>query len=229
MRIERLSAATFASTSAVLLSVRIRRAIDTRGRCVIGLSGGSTPKPVYELLGSDTSIDWAKVGIFLYDERYTPAADANSNQRLVRETLLKAARIPEAQCVFPNTMLPIDECLRDYSVRVKALWSDHLPDIGILGMGDDGHIASLFPPLTDLALSDERFALHTTTERFAVKDRLTLSLNVVAAAQSHTFLFTGQTKFDVWNHMLQSPEDERRWPAKRVIDSSPDMTVVFGI
>lgn len=229
MRIERVSPAAFASMSASLLSVRVRRAIDTRGRCVIGLSGGSTPKPVYELLGSDTSIDWAKVGIFLYDERYIPAADANSNQRLVRETLLKAARIPEVQCVFPDTMLPLDACLRDYSVRVKALWNDHLPDIGILGMGDDGHIASLFPPLSDLALSDERFVLHTTTERFAVKDRLTLSLNVVSAAQSHTFLFTGQAKFDVWNDMLQSPEDERRWPAKRVIDSSPDVTVVFGM
>jgi 6-phosphogluconolactonase len=229
MRVERVSAGEFASKSAGLLSVRIKRAIEQRGRCVIGLSGGGTPKPVYTLLGTDTGIDWGKVGIFLYDERYIPADSPDSNQRLVRETLLKGARIPEAQCVFPDCSLPVEDCLKDYSVRVKALWADHLPDIGILGMGDDGHIASLFPPLSGLALSDERFALHTTTETFAVKDRLTLSLNVVAAAQSHLFLFTGQKKFDVWNEMLASPEDEKRWPAKRVVDGSPDVTVVFGI
>lgn len=229
MRIEHVSPAAFASKAAGLLSVRIKRAIDQRGRCVIGLSGGSTPKPVYALLGTDGGIDWSKVGVFLYDERYVRAADPNSNQRLVRETLLASARIPEEQCVFPDCALPVEDCLKDYSVRVKELWADHLPDIAVLGMGDDGHIASLFPPLSELAMSDLRFALHTTTETFAVRDRLTLSLNVVAAAQSHVFLFTGAKKSEVWNEMLQSAEDERRWPAKRVIDASPDLTVVFGM
>ncbi|HRH93083.1 MAG TPA: 6-phosphogluconolactonase [Candidatus Peribacteria bacterium] len=228
MRIETASAGEFPSKAATMLSVRIKRAIDQRGRCVIGLSGGSTPVPVYELLGTDTSVDWSKVGIFLYDERYVPTTDANSNQRLIRDTLLKSAAIPPDAWVFPDTSLPIDQCLADYAGRVKDLWDDHFPDIAILGMGDDGHIASLFPPLSEEALSDSLFALHTTTNTFAVKDRLSLTLNVVAAAQSHVFLFKGQKKFEVWNEMLVSSDDERRWPAKRVIDGSPDLTVIFG-
>ncbi len=229
MRIERVSAGEFASKVAVLLSVRIKRAIDQRGRCVIGLSGGGTPKPVYALLGTDVSVDWSKVGIFLYDERYIAADSPDSNQRMVRETLLKQAAIPPAAWVFPDTSLPIADCLADYTARVRDLWNDQFPDIAILGMGDDGHIASLFPPLPQEALQDTRFALHTTTTQFAVTDRLSLSLPAVAAAQSHMFLFQGQKKFDVWNEMLMSPEDETRWPAKKVIDASPDLTVVFGI
>ena len=228
MRVVTATTGEFPSKAATLLAVQIQRAIGERGRCVIGLSGGSTPKPVYTLLGTDASVDWSKVGIFLYDERYVPAGHADSNQRLIKETLLKSAAIPPEAWVFPDTSLPIDDCLKDYAMRVKELWAGHFPDVGILGMGDDGHIASLFPPLSDVALSDECFALHTTTDTFAVRDRVTLALNCVAACQSHTFLFNGPAKRRVWDDMLKSLEDERRWPAKRIIHSSPDLTVVFG-
>ena len=152
---------------------------------------------------------------------------------MVRETLLRGPA-SAAESVFPDTSLSIDACVNDYVVRVKQLWGDRLPDLVILGMGDDGHIASLFPPLSGLALGDERFALHTTTPstgsgqapRFAVNDRITLALNPIAAAQAHLFLLSGADKLRVWEEMLQSSEDERRWPAKRVLASGSQVWVV---
>ena len=85
-------------------------------------------------------------------------------------------------------------------------------------MGDDGHIASLFPPLADELIDDSKLVHHTVTDTFAVHDRITLSLNAVACAGESLFLLKGLGKKQVWDDMMASAEGERRWPAKRVIE-----------
>lgn len=215
----------FIERSVDILADRIRAAITDHGRCILGLSGGNTPRPIYAALGQRSDIDWSAVHVFVIDERYVPADAPDSNQRMVRESFLTSASIPASGIVFPDTSLSIDDCIVDYTQRLQMQWADRLPDIITLGFGDDGHTASLFPPLRDDALGDERLVIHTTTDRFAGHDRITLTLNPIAAAQSHVLFLSGATKKDAWEEMLQSNEDERRWPLKRILGQQ-DVTVV---
>lgn len=224
----------FTQTSAEVIHALIEQSIAERGHCIVGLSGGSTPIPVYSLLGQMPT-DWSRVSIFLIDERFVPADNDDSNQHMVRHSLLAHAPVPDAQICFPHTELSIDECILDYTQQLLSQWDAHLPgrqaglpDLIILGMGPDGHIASLFPPLTDDLMDDTRLVAHTTTGAFAVHDRITLTLNPIAAAGAHVFLLKGNDKKDVWNEMLASTEGERRWPAKRVLEQ-PKVTVITGL
>jgi len=218
----------FINSGVRILKESIQDAISKRGECMLGLSGGSTPHPIYELLGKE-EIDWAKVTIFLVDERYVPTDDDKSNQKMVRETLLNNASIPESNIILPNTKLSLEECVDDYTKKIKQMIDaqGYLPDVVTLGFGEDGHIASLFPPVSDAALSDQHFALHTQTDKFDVKDRITLTLNVIASAQNHIFFLKGEGKKKVWEEMMESKEDERRWPGKRVIESETATVVTL--
>ena len=101
----------------------------------------------------------------------------------------------------------------------------YLPDIVTLGMGSDGHIASLFPPVPDIALGDEALVVHTETDQFAITDRISVSLNFLCAAQDQIFFLKGTDKKFVWDEMIASDEDEHRWPAKRMIETG-DVSLV---
>ena len=216
----------FVEQSAKFLAEKITDAIADRGECILGLSGGSTPKPVYEALGK-MPLDWDHVRCFLIDERYVPADYNDSNQKLVRETLVAHARIKERNLVFPDTSLPLEECVKRYARDLIALFDEHLADLVILGMGSDGHIASLFPPLDQVLMDDSRMVAHTKTDQFAVHDRITVTLNPIAAANHAVFLLKGADKKKVWDEMTINIADERRWPAKRVLEST-ETTVIWG-
>ncbi|MBI3332313.1 6-phosphogluconolactonase, partial [Candidatus Peregrinibacteria bacterium] len=101
----------FVQSAKDFLEREIVSAIQKNGRAVIGLSGGSTPRPIYEALGKSRLIDWSKVWIFLVDDRYIRPDDPKSNQFLLRSTLLKNAAIPESQIIFPDVSLPLPECI----------------------------------------------------------------------------------------------------------------------
>ncbi len=216
----------FNRKGAEIIASVINICIAERGECIVGLSGGSTPQPVYEVLGR-MDVDWTKVRLFLVDERHVPANHADSNQHMIHETLLAHASVPDDHLCFPDCSLPLKQCVEDYATRLKKQWGEHLPDLMILGMGPDGHIASLFPPLEGGLMDDTRLVAHTTTDSFAVHDRITLTLNPIAAATSHVFLLKGGDKRRLWEEMLQRPENERRWPAKRILEQ-PNVTVVTG-
>jgi 6-phosphogluconolactonase len=198
------------------LTASINKAIAKNGRCVLGLSGGSTPKPIYEELGKQ-NIDWDKVWLFLVDERAVPSGDSASNQELIWETILKNANIPKDQIIFPDTSLPLAECIEKYTTDLHELFRTGEPDILTLGLGEDGHIASLFPPLSNRVVKETATVLHTTTDRFEVHDRLTLSLNQILKAREYLFLIKGSHKHKTWKQMLKSHADENHWPAKPLL------------
>jgi 6-phosphogluconolactonase len=213
----------FMQTSKDVLKKKIESAIVDHDSCILGLSGGSTPKPIYEALGKE-NLDWSKVYIFLADERYIAPDHPDSNQGMVRDTLLVHAKIPEENIAFPDISLPIKECIEQYAIRLQGQWADYLPDIIALGLGDDGHITSLFPPVPQDLRDDTKLVAHTTTDAFAVHDRITLTLNPVLSASSHLFFLTEKKK-NVWEEMITSTEGEERWPAKAVLEQE-DVTVV---
>lgn len=214
----------FIAQSVAWITTQINAAIDEHGSCIIGLSGGKTPCDVYTALGKE-DLDWSRVHIYLTDERYIAATHADSNQKMIRDTLLANATIPESNIVFPDTSLPLEDCIDDYAMRLQVQWADYLPDVCILGIGHDGHITSLFPPLSDNALGDEQLVIHTTTEKFAVRDRISLSLNAVTVASAQLMLMKGAEKKAIWEEMMNSDEDERHWPMKRVIETG-DVTAI---
>lgn len=197
-------------------------AIHTHGHAVIGLSGGSTPTPIYRLLKENTDIDWEKVTLFLIDERYVPAHNPDSNQFMIRESLLSAHQVPDDHIIFPDTSLPLEECIKKYDVAISTLPHIHLV---ILGMGDDGHIASLFPPLTKDAHGPAK-VIHTTTERFKVHDRISVTLPVLQSADHRLFLITGDAKKKVLDDMLAKPLTIEKYPAMELMDGRTQWIVL---
>ncbi len=202
----------FVRTAAAWISAVIVKAQHSGGTVTIGLSGGSTPKPVYVLLSTDLSIDWKRVTFFLVDERYVPAAHADSNTKMIRETLLTHAA-EGATVVVPDTTLPMAECITDYAEKISKL----TPDLVILGMGDDGHIASLFPPVGPEAYGPAK-VIHTTTDAFVVHDRISVTFPVLLHAAQRLFLVTGEKKAKLLHTMQKDNEDVSMYPAQYLFD-----------
>ena len=213
----------FSSTSVTLLEGLMNTAILERGNCILGLSGGSTPRPVYEALGKSQEIDWQHVWLFLVDERHVSPEKNDSNAKLVQETLLTSAAIPPMRFKYPAD-LPLEEWQQEYEKILADLLKGKWPDIVILGMGEDGHIASLFPPVPERGMGP-KLTMRTTTDRFAVHDRISVTLLVLTNARAKVFLLRGKGKKKVWEEMLASNEGERRWPAKAVL-ASGNVTIV---
>ena len=194
-------------------------AVAQRGQFSVALSGGGTPRRTYELLAQPPlrdQVDWDKVHIFWGDERCVPADDPRSNARMAREALLAHVPIPAGQ-VHPMDCLPVpEEGARRYEALLRAFFADGEPrfDLILLGLGENGHTASLFPG--DPAL--------TETERWvapvyvAEQDlhRLTLTAAFINQARVVAFLVAGAAKAAVVREVIQGPRDPRRLPAQLI-------------
>jgi 6-phosphogluconolactonase len=171
----------------------------------INLSGGATPKRAYELLGGEDlrkKVDWRKVHFFWGDERFVPKDHPDSNFRLARETLLLDLPVP-ADHIHP---IPIEaptaeEAARRYEVELQDYYRSNvlIPerpmfDISLVGLGTDGHIASLFPGSAAL---EERDRWVTVARDVASKPRVTLTLPALESSSTIVFLVSGAGKRDV--------------------------------
>ena len=137
----------------------------------IALSGGSSPVEVYKKLAESKVIDWSKVELYLVDERFVGADDIESNQRMIKECLVD--KIDDLKGFFTfDTSKNIDEAVQSYDQLIKKM-NTPLFDLVILGMGADGHTASLFPHGPELD-ELENMALHSISPN-GVADRLSLS------------------------------------------------------
>jgi 6-phosphogluconolactonase len=175
-----------------------REAIDARGRFAVALSGGRTPKLTYQLLASDEfreSIEWAHVHVFFGDERSVPPTNADSNYRMVDEALLSRVPIPSQNIhrmrgegdAVANARLYEDELQTFFA---GATWPRF--DLVLLGMGDDGHTASLFPGTE--ALAEQRaWTVGVWVEKLKAY-RITLTIPAINHAAHVIFLITGASK-----------------------------------
>lgn len=213
----------FVTRSVEVLALRIRQNIDEFGSAIIGLSGGSTPRPIYEALGNE-DIDWSAVSVFLVDERYTEETSDDSNLKMIVDTLVKTSGMSEDNIYAPDTRLPMDICLEEYEAELAGLLSQGIPHIVTLGLGEDGHIASLFPPVPDAAFGD-RLVLHTTTNTFAVHDRISTTMVVIGSADRKFFFLKGDAKKATWEKMLSEEGSIHQWPANAVLQLGGSMLV----
>ena len=134
----------WAWAGAVTLAAELRRELEQRPRARLLLSGGKTPAPVYQAL-SRAPLDWSRIDVALVDERWLQPDDPDSNSRLVRETLLRDKAAEARFETLTRTGRSIEE-----SVAAANLHANQVPDAVVLGMGDDGHTASLFPAMRGL-------------------------------------------------------------------------------
>ena len=184
-----------AATVAAWISERCSRSNPFR----IAASGGSTPRFLYEALASSTfreSIDWAGWQVFFGDERALPADHPQSNYRLVHDALLSKVSVPAAQVHRMEAERPdLDAAAAEYSGLLEAeVGAPPRLDVVLLGLGPDGHTASLFPGSGALDVNDAWATRGHAPEEPA--DRITLTLPTLNAAAHVAFLVTGGGKAD---------------------------------
>jgi len=195
-------------------------AVEERGTFSVALSGGSTPRRVYELLASDEfkeRVPWNSVHIFFGDERTVPPDHAESNYRMANETLLSRVQIPSENVHRIDGVGDAAANASAYESVMRGYFGDaQWPrfDLVFLGMGDDGHTASLFPGSS--ALEESRaWVAPNWVEKFSTW-RITLSAPAINAARNVIFLITGASKADRLHEVLNGAHEPTRLPSQMI-------------
>lgn len=189
-------------------------------RCFyLALSGGSTPKRLYELLAELPvgTVDWERVVLIWGDERNVDVASDESNFRMVRESLLDRIKIPEQNVLgVPEPGGSPAAAASNYELLLKKHFSDAMPrfDCVLLGMGDDVHTASLFPETAALEEND-RWVIENYVEKLDCW-RITLTANCINAAQNVAFLISGQSKQDALQKLWHGPMEPLKYPSQLI-------------
>jgi 6-phosphogluconolactonase len=204
-------------------AARIRRvaadAVAARGRFRVALAGGSTPRALYPKLAQ--GVDWTRADVFFGDERAVPPDDPQSNYRMARETLLGPARVPEENVFRWRAEAPdLDAAARAYEETLRRRSARPLLDLALLGLGPDGHTASLFPGTAALAVED-RLAVPVTVPALNAR-RLTLTYPVFLEAGAVFFLVTGPDKRAALADVVRPGST---LPAARVVHQSPSVCI----
>lgn len=197
-------------------------AVAARRRAWIVLAGGHTPRALYARLATDNGLPWAGLWWCFGDERWVPRADTLSNFAMVDRALFSTAPIsPDHILAVPTDAADPAAGARAYEAALRthfpgAAWPEF--DVVLMGLGADGHTASLFP---GNAVPAERAAWVTTTRAgHPVTDRVTFTVPVFAHARVMVFLVAGASKADAVAATLNGRPDHARWPAQAVMPRS---------
>lgn len=199
-------------------SERASEAIESSGRFAVALAGGSTPEATYKLLASEYAdeVDWGNVHVFFGDERSVPPDDEDSNYRMAREALLDHVSVGSVHRM-KGELLP-DEAAMQYEEELReffgSLGNEPEFDLIQLGIGDDGHTASLFPNTPALEVTDRWAAQNPVPKLETV--RITLTLPVINAAKAISFLVAGEGKAEALKEVLEGDADPYDYPSKLV-------------
>ncbi len=190
-RIHRRAAADLPAAAAARLAELAARSVAERGAFRLALAGGSTPRRLYSLLAASPwrdRIAWPRVHVFWGDERCVPPDDPASNYRLAREAFLAHVPVPRAQVHRMRGEADPPLAAREYA----AVLGEEPLDLALLGMGADGHTASLFPDTPDLRTETRRVIM--TRSSVAPFARISLTVPVFNAAGAVMFLVAGREK-----------------------------------
>ncbi len=198
------------------------QSIVTHGRFTLALSGGSTPKALYSLLGSEpyrSQIDWSLVEIFWSDERCVPPDSEDSNYRMAQEVLLSKIAISPAQVHrMPGEQPDREAAAQSYAQEIlRTFGTNGIPSFDLLqlGMGPDGHTASLFPHQASIH-EQQRLLIHVSNTPKPPPDRLTFTPPLLNAAHNILFLVTGSDKADALHAVLEGTYQPDQYPSQVV-------------
>jgi len=209
-----------ARTAAQLIVDRGRDALSKSDAFTVAVSGGSTPKLLYELLANqfNTQIDWKQTHFFWTDERHISPEHKDSNYRMVAEAMLSRVPVPPTNVHRMLAELPdAADVANDYEVQLKSFFklsSDALPrfDLILLGLGEDGHTASIFP-CSEVTSVDRRLVISPWVPKLN-SYRITLTLPVLNNAKRVIFLVSGEAKANILKEVLQG--EASRFPAQSI-------------
>lgn len=189
------------------------------GRFTIALSGGSTPRRLYEILGAEphaSRIPWEQWHVFWGDERCVPPDHPESNYRMAREALLDRAPIPQAQVFRMRGENPPHQAAAEYEQSLRKVFPERDPvfDLILLGIGEDGHTASLFHDTE--ALNEENRLVVANWVPPLGAHRITFTLPLINAARNVVFLVTEGSKAEAVRQSLESRPGNQIVPAALV-------------
>ncbi len=190
---------------------RMRESVDVRGTCALALAGGSTPTPVYERLATLSTVDpdvWERTEVFFGDERCVPPDDPRSNYWMAHQALLSRVPVPPSQVHRMQGEAPD----RDAAARAYAHQLPPRLDVLVLGMGIDGHTASLFPHAP--ALDERSRAVVPADAPAPPVHRLTITPPVIARARFVLVLVAGALKAPTLAQVLEGPTDVHAFPVQ---------------
>lgn len=226
-----------ASEAAVLIIIEVaRKAVADKGFCTLILAGGSTPELTYQLLTEPTSarqIPWEQCYFFWGDERWLPPSHPDSNFALVHESLLARVNVPKGNIFpIPSGEGTPGEAAELYEKRLRDFFQDRLPtaaghhsaaggfptfDMALMGMGPDGHTASLFPGSSLLTEQKKWVVAVPEATGSPPVARVTLTLPVFNQAANVLFLVAGSDKLKILETISAIPQEAaERYPAARV-------------
>lgn len=208
-----------------------RSAVKQRGRCSVALAGGSTPRRTYELLAG-LPVAWERVHLFWGDERCVPPDHPDSNFGMVQQALLERVRLPPENIYRMPGEMPPPQAAKSYTQELRRFFraNPSLPgfDLVFLGLGEDGHTASLFPGSPALQLQEAWVAVveHEQPPPPLVT-RLSLTLPVLNAARQVVFLVNGANKAPVVRRLFAPTSEEAAagpLPAAQVLPAAGKLT-----
>lgn len=205
-----------------------KQAIKDKGTFVVALSGGITPIPIYKNISLNSDIIWNKTHIFLVDERFVPLDHLDSNYRMIEESLLRRIKIP-AENIHP---VKIKDTAKDsaleYEKEIRHFFnsdSGQFPefDLIVLGLGQDGHIASLFPK--NKVLSERKKIVVDTFIPEIKHERISFSLPVINNAKNIIFLVAGKNKASTIKDILF--DQDSKLPASLIDNKATSITFLI--
>ena len=216
-------ATALALNAAQLISLAAKQSISARGKFTLVLAGGSTPEKTYELLGNvdkQTDVDWQSTYLFFGDERFVPHDDPRSNFGMARRTLTSRVPLPPEHIFAIPTHFPTaaasaaqyaESIARFFGIADAA--APPVFDLVLLGLGDDGHTASLFPEMPALSVAD-RWTAATPPGRLPPPiERITLTFPLLNSARQILFLVAGANKAQVVREIFQGSPPISHFPA----------------
>lgn len=177
-----------------LFEEAVTAAVADRGRAVVALSGGSTPVPLYERLVT-ADLPWGDVWVVFGDERFVPPTDPRSNSRAARRALLDHVAVPREQVLAWPILGTPEESATQYEADLTEAFGDFPTlDLNLMGLGGDGHTASLFPRTGTALMGGNTVATHTPAGVEPAGWRLSLTAPALSNSRTVLFLVTGEAK-----------------------------------
>lgn len=207
------------------VAAHIQTVLTGQEQYTLALAGGSTPERTYEMLASGfPRLPWDRVEIFWGDERFVPSSSPQSNERMARHTLLADIDVPFPQVhPIPTDTGSPEDAAKQYEQMLREAFADraHTFDLVLLGLGSDGHTASLFPEDNPSHDDPQWVRAVSAPPRHDVRDRITCTLPVLNQASEAVFLVSGESKKEALQRVfdgdtslpatLISPRDRLTW------------------
>ena len=198
---------------------RAEQAMSRRGRFAVALSGGSSPKKLYELLASPayrSRVNWEQTYFFFGDERNVPQNSPDSNYLMAKKALFEPLAIRPAQVFAVDTRLAPAEAAAQYGVDVEEFFGEQEArfDLVLLGLGDNAHTASLFPNTP--VLHDKTVSVQEVWLPIEQVFRITFTAPLINQARAVAFLVYGAGKAEAVHQILELPRDVDKYPAQLI-------------